>query len=92
MLIVLTVVAYANGYTAILYPLYAASLSAVGYLAATAKAAPIMWSLRTAQDEEQVVKQKLDLFAFWHIWRTAFQLLAFGALLWALASGLRSHL
>jgi len=91
MLIVLTVVACANGYTAILYPLYAASLSAVGYLAATAKAAPIMWSLRTAQDEEQVVKQKLDRFAFWHIWRTAFQLLAFGALLWALASGLRFH-
>jgi hypothetical protein len=53
LVIVLTVAAYARGDTAILYPLYAAALSSVGYLAATAKAAPIMWSLRTAQDGEQ---------------------------------------
>jgi hypothetical protein len=86
LVIVLTVAAYARGDTAILYPLYAAALSSVGYLAATAKAAPIMWSLRAAQDREQVVTQKLDRFAYWHSWRAAFQLLAFGALLWAVAS------
>jgi hypothetical protein len=86
LVIVLTVAAYAMGDTAILYPLSAAGLSSVGYLAATAKAAPIMWSLRTAQDGEQVVTQKLDRFAYWHSWRAVFQLLAFGALLWAVAS------
>jgi len=85
-LIALTMAAYIAGQpSAILHPLYAASLSAVGYLAATAKAAPIMWSLKTSPDEKQVLKQKLDRFAYWHAWRTAFQIAAFIALLWALA-------
>jgi hypothetical protein len=70
---------------AILRPLYIASVSAVGYLAATAKAAPIMWSLKSTRDEKQVLEQKLDRFAYWHAWRAAFQLAAFFALLWALA-------
>ena len=71
--------------SAILHPLYAASLSAVGYLAATAKAAPIMWSLKSTPDEKQILEQKLDRFAYWHAWRTGFQIVAFFALLWALA-------
>lgn len=87
-LIVLTVLAHIGGLpSAMRYPLYVAGVSAAGYLAATAKAAPIMWSLRTASDEEPVVKAKLDRFAYWHGWRAVFQIMAFVALLWALASG-----
>lgn len=67
------------------YPLFAAALAAVGYLAATAKAAPIMWSLKTTPDDPRVLGEKLDRFAFWHAWRTAFQLCAFAALLGARA-------
>src|SRR5262249_20222349 len=80
----LTMVARISGQpVALLYPLYVAAIASVGYLSATAKAAPIMWSLRTTPDEEPVVKEKLDLFAYWHGWRTVFQLGAFIALLCA---------
>jgi hypothetical protein len=80
----LTTVARISGQpVALLYPLYAAAIASVGYLSATAKAAPIMWSLRTTPDEEPVVKEKLDLFAYWHGWRTVCQLGAFIALLCA---------
>jgi hypothetical protein len=67
------------------YPLYAAALASVGYLVATARAAPVMWSLRTTPDDPRVLEAKLDRFAFWHAWRTAFQLGAFIALLWVWA-------
>jgi hypothetical protein len=87
-LIALTVVAHFNGLaSARLYPLYVAAVSGAGYLAATAKAAPIMWSLRKTRDGEDVLRVKLDRFAYWHVWRTVFQIIAFVALLWALASG-----
>jgi hypothetical protein len=84
--IALTVVAYIGGQPAsILHPLYVGSLACAGYLGATAKAAPIMWSLKTTPNSEPVLKEKLDRFAYWHGWRTAFQLGAFIALLWARA-------
>lgn len=63
------------------YPLFAAALAAIGCLAATAKAAPIMLSLKSTPDDAGVLGEKLDRFAFWHAWRTAFQLCAFAALL-----------
>lgn len=86
LLIALTIAAHVSGQpSAIRRPLYAAALSAVGVLAATAKAAPVMWSLKTTPDDAQVLAQKLDLFAYWHSWRMAFQIAAFVALLWALA-------
>jgi hypothetical protein len=66
-------------------PLYAAALASVGYLLSTAKAAPLMWSLRNAPDDPSVLAAKLDRFAFWHAFRTAFQLAAFIALLWVWA-------
>ena len=82
----LTIVAHVQGQPPpIRYGLYAAALSVAGCLAATAKAAPIMWSLRTTPDDEPVVKRKLDRFAYWHGWRTAFEMIAFAALLWTLA-------
>jgi hypothetical protein len=86
LVIALTIAAYIKDQPSmILRPLYAASLSSLGYLAATAKAAPIMWSLRTGGDGEEVLKQKLNRFAYWHAWRTAFQVAAFLAMLWVLA-------
>jgi hypothetical protein len=80
-----TIVAYIQRQPAsILNAMGAASLSIAGCLAATAKAAPIMWSLRKTGDEELVVKSKLDRFAYWHGWRTAFQMIGFATLLWGL--------
>jgi hypothetical protein len=82
LLIALSIIAHVSGQaTSIRHPLYAAGVASVGYLAATAKAAPIMWSLKTTPDDEQILEQKLSRFAFWHVWRTAFQLVAFVALL-----------
>jgi hypothetical protein len=82
-LIALTVIAHVTHQaTSIRYPLYVAALSGLGYLAATAKAAPLMWSLRKTGDDGQVLKQKLDGFAYWHAWRTLFSMSAFVALLW----------
>jgi hypothetical protein len=86
LLIALTVAAHFTAQPESLrHPLYVAALAAVGYLAATAKAAPIMWSLRTTPDDPRVLEAKLDRFAFWHAWRTVSQLCAFVALLVARA-------
>jgi hypothetical protein len=77
-ILVFTAIAYFNNQpTVILYPLYITSLSVIGYLFATAKAAPIMWSLKRTPDEENVLRQKLNRFAYWHVWRTIFQVIAF---------------
>lgn len=84
-IIAFTVIAHVNRIpSSILYPLYAAAFSAVGYLFSTAKAAPVMWSIKTTPNEENILKHKLDRFAFWHAFRTIFQFTAFIALLWAL--------
>jgi hypothetical protein len=73
LLIALTVVAHATSQPdGFRYPLYAAALASVGYLLATARAAPLMWSLRTTPDDPRVLEEKLDRFAFWHTWRTTF--------------------
>jgi hypothetical protein len=86
LLIALTIAAHVRGPAPlVLRPLDVASLAAVGVLAATAKAAPIMWSLRTTPDDAPVLAEKLDRFAYWHRYRTVAQMAAFGALLWALA-------
>lgn len=52
----------------------------------TAKAAPIMLSLRNAPNEEPILKSKLDKFARWHTFRTIFQIITFLALVWALTN------
>lgn len=89
-LIALTVAAHVSRQpSSILRPLYVAALSGLGYLGATAMAAPIMWSLRIPGDSVDVLTLKLDHFAYWHAWRTAFQVAAFIALLWALSQSQR---
>lgn len=52
---------------------------------ATTRAAPVMLSLKDTQDDEMLLAAKLDRFARWHTVRAMFQVLAFFALLWALA-------
>jgi hypothetical protein len=85
-ILLFTAIAYFNDQPAeTLYPLYIASLSVIGYLFSTAKAAPIMWSLKKTPNEEVVLKSKLDKFAYWHSWRTWFQIIAFIALIWTVA-------
>jgi hypothetical protein len=66
-------------------PLYAAELASVGYLVATARAAPVMWGLRTTPDDPGVLEEKLDRFAFWQAWRTTFQFGTFIGLPWVWA-------
>jgi hypothetical protein len=68
----------------VLLPLAVASGATIAHSVCTAKAAPIMLSLRSTPDDEKLLTAKLDRFAFWHNFRVAFQLLAFVMLLWAL--------
>jgi hypothetical protein len=58
-------------------PLFIAAITSVGCIFSTSKAAPIMWSLRNTADDESLLAQKLDRFAFWHSWRTVFQVSTF---------------
>ena len=70
-------------------PLVFACAATVVHSAGTAKAAPIMLSLRGTPDEEAVLTAKLDRFAFWHGFRTVFQISTFLVLLWALVEAAR---
>jgi hypothetical protein len=58
---------------AILYPLYISTLTTILASLGTAKAAPIMLSLKNTPNEEQLLRQKLDRFALWHNFRTIFK-------------------
>jgi hypothetical protein len=71
---------------AILYPLYISTTATILASFGTAKAAPIMLSLKNTPNDEQLLKQKLDKFAHWHNFRATFQIIAFIALLWTLAT------
>jgi hypothetical protein len=72
------VVAYLNEQTeAVIISLFIAGLTSIGCIFSTSKAAPIMWSLKNSPDDESLLTQKLDKFAFWHGWRTVFQVSTF---------------
>ncbi len=62
-----------------------ASLLSILHTFATARAAPIMLSIKDTPDDDAILTAKLDRFARWHIVRATFQVLAFFVLLWALA-------
>jgi hypothetical protein len=83
--IVATLLAFAEqAPTAVLLPLFLATVLSLLHTVATTRAAPVMLSLKTAPDVEAVLSAKLDRFARWHALRALFQVLAFFALLWAL--------
>jgi hypothetical protein len=60
-----------------------ASLLSLLHTAATARAAPVMLSIKDAPDDEALLNAKLDRFAGFHTVRTTFQVLTFFILLWA---------
>lgn len=79
-------VAYVNNQTAVVIPLCLAGLTSIGCIFSTSKAAPIMWSLKNTPDDEPLLTQKLNRFAFWHAWRTLFQVATFLLIGFALAT------
>jgi hypothetical protein len=72
-------------------PIYAAVVLAVGGLLATTQAAPIMLSLREIGDDPAALQRAFESFNRWGTVRAVFQVLAFGANLWALVSVSRSR-
>jgi hypothetical protein len=82
-----TIIAYSSGQPpATLYPLYIAVVTTILAFLATAKAAPIMLSLKNTSDVENVLKDKLNRFAHWHTVRTVCHIIAFFALIWTLGN------
>ena len=75
--------------SAVQVPLLLACGGTVAHSICTAKAAPIMLSLRRTPDEGAILKAKLDRFAFWHALRATFQISTFVVLLWALVESSR---
>ncbi len=80
---------FAGSSSAVMVPLLLACAGTVAHSICTAKAAPIMLSLRGSPDDEALLAAKLDRFAFWHRLRTVFQISTFLVLLWALVEPAR---
>ena len=80
---------FVGGTSTVTVPLLLACAGTVAHSACTAKAAPIMLSLRRTMDEEAVLAAKLDRFAFWHGLRAVLQIATFVVLLWALVAASR---
>ncbi len=74
---------------AVVTPLLAACVGTIAHTLCTARAAPIMLSLREAPDDERALSSALDRFAAWHTVRAIFQFLTFLAVLWALVDFVR---
>lgn len=80
-----TVLAYAaDEPTALVLPMFFASLLSLVHTFATTRAAPVMLSLKATPDDEAILATKLDRFARWHAVRATFQVLTFFVLLWVL--------
>jgi hypothetical protein len=75
----------------VMVPLLLACAGTVAHSICTAKAAPIMLSLRGMPEEEAILTAKLDRFAFWHALRATFQISTFVVLLWALVEASRQR-
>ncbi len=61
-----------------------ASLLSLLHTVAATRAAPVMFSIKDASDDEALLRAKLDRFAGFHAVRATFQVLTFFVLLWAL--------
>ena len=72
-------------------PIYAAVVLVLGGLLATTQAAPNMLNLREIGNDPAALQRAFDGFNWWGTVRAVFQVLAFGANLWALVSVLRSR-
>lgn len=80
---------FTNASATVMVPLLLACVGTVAHSACTAKAAPIMLSLRRAPDDQAVLTAKLDSFAFWHACRAVLHIATFMVLLWALVEFIR---
>ena len=49
----------------------------------SAKAAPVMLSIKNTPDDEEILKDKFDKFERWHDFRACFQFITFVVLLYA---------
>lgn len=70
--------------TNILLSFMLVALGTIAHSVCTAKAAPIMLSIKNTPNDKAILKNKFDTFEFWQSLRTFFQTLTFFALLWAL--------
>ena len=88
--VLLTILAAALAYVQhspgeVLLLLSLASLLSLLHTVATARAAPLMLSIKDAPDDDAILTAKLDQFTRWHTVRATCQVLAFFLLLWTLA-------
>ena len=67
-------------------PIYLAALFVLGGMLATTQAAPIMLSVRHLGNNPVLLQQAFDGFEFYSMIRGVFQVLAFGANVWALVA------
>lgn len=74
---------------AVMLPLYVAGVTTIAHSFCSAKAAPIMISLKETPDEEKLLAKKLDAFDFWSKWRAVFQIGTFIILVWGLVVAAR---
>ena len=61
-----------------------ASITTIIHFIGTAKAAPVMLSIKNSPDDEEILKNKFDQFERWHGFRACFQLITFIIVLCAL--------
>lgn len=69
---------------AVMLPLYVTGLTTICHTLGSAKAAPIMLSLKHTPDDTKILTTKLNAFARWHAFRAVFQMGTFIALVWTL--------
>jgi hypothetical protein len=67
-------------------PIYAASVLSVLHSLMTTQAAPTMFSQRHHTQDEAALTQIFNRFERWQTLRAFFQVLTFGALLWAITA------
>jgi len=58
------------------------SITTIIHFIGTAKAAPVMLSIKNTSDDESILKNKFDKFERWHDFRTCFQVITFLILLY----------
>jgi hypothetical protein len=73
-----------NAKSKLLLLLIIASVTTIVHFLGTAKAAPVMLSIRNTPDNETILKEKFDQFEKWNGFRACFQLFTFILLLYCL--------
>ena len=81
------VVAYVNGLTvSVSTPIYIAAVLAVLHSLATTQAAPINFSQRKVDQDEEALTNVFNRFEKWQTLRVTLNVLNFAAMLWAMAA------